>query len=310
MKSVPHRFIATACTLGGFGVPCHAAQNGTVPGLPMVTLLAVLWLLLLGFTFHGLLRRRVKLDGHYIELQTQLLREQAARVLAERAQADTHAMLCTLVAQQEKVRELERNRIGRDIHDDLGQSLLALKIELSMLHVSTNGAHPVINDKLGRMIASLGMTIKSLRAIINDLRPAALDAGLQSAVERQLDEFSRINGIRCELNAGEHAFDGGGDDTVDTIVFRILQESLSNVVRHAHATEVKIALHRCDEHLTMRVQDNGVGMPCKRASHGCGLLGMQDRVKAIGGEFEIDSKPGAGTVLSLTIPLARPALTH
>ncbi|PWF54976.1 sensor histidine kinase, partial [Massilia glaciei] len=216
------------------------------------------------------------------------------------------------VAQQEKVRELERNRIGRDIHDDLGQSLLALKIELSMLHVSTNGAHPAINDKLGRMSASLGETIKSLRAIINDLRPAALDAGLQSAVERQLDEFSRINGIRYELNAGEHAFDGGADAAIDaaidTIVFRILQESLSNVVRHAQATEVKIALHRCSERLTMKVQDNGVGMPGNRASHGCGLLGIKDRVRAIGGEFAIDSEPGAGTLLSLTIPLGRPAL--
>lgn len=308
MKPVPPRLIVAACVLGGVGTPCLAGNRAVssmfAPGL----IVALLWMLLLGLGFHALLRRHLRMDARCADVQRQLGTERRARMLAERALGETHAELGALAAQQEQVRENERQRIARDIHDDLGQNLLALKIELSMMHVSSCGVHPLVTQKLGCMITSLDNTIKSLRAIINDLRPVALEAGLQNAVERQLNEFSRINGIRYQLNAGEHAFDSGPDHGIDAMLLRILQEALSNVVRHAHATEVKIELNRNGERLTLRVQDNGVGMAGPRSPDGCGLLGIKDRVRALGGSLAIDSQPGAGTLLSLTIPLLRRAL--
>jgi signal transduction histidine kinase len=305
MKSAQHRLIVAAFGLGGYGTPAGAALIDTPLAEPMIAL-AVLWLLLLGWGFHALLRRRLREDDRLACAEAQLALERHARAMAERALGDTHSALCKLVREQEAVRETERNRIARDIHDDLGQNLLALKIELSLMQMSTSGAHPLVNQKLRSMVRSLDLSIKSLRVVIDDLRPLALEDGLQHAMEWQLSEFSRINGIRHELKADPEAFRATGDRTLDAMLFRILQESLSNVVRHAHATEVRIALNCSGDQLTLAVQDNGVGMAGHPAARGCGLVGIKDRITAVGGRFVIDSQPGAGTLLSLSIPLAQP----
>ena len=123
-------------------------------------------------------------------------------------------------------------------------------------------------------------------------------------MERQLSEFARISGIDYELEADGNAFEGGASGELDTMVFRVLQESLSNIARHANASAVKIALRRDAGGLTLTVRDNGVGMPAGQAARGCGVLGIKDRVAAAGGRFVIDSLPGQGTALSLSIPLA------
>jgi signal transduction histidine kinase len=213
------------------------------------------------------------------------------------------------VKQQEQVRETERNRIARDIHDDLGQHLLALKIELSQMQVSTRVVHPHVHQKIGRLLQHLDQAIGSLRTVINDLRPPALEHGLRSAMEAQLSEFSRISGIRHQLKADPGAFHAKSDRSVDAMLFRILQESLANVARHAQATEVKITLVRSVDLLTLQVRDNGIGMAVHPPTRGCGLAGIADRVAAAGGRFVIDSQPGAGTLLSLSIPLSRPMAT-
>jgi signal transduction histidine kinase len=273
----------------------------TVPAL----ILAVTWLLLLGGGMLALLRRHLRLDEELAERESVLAYERHARSHAERALASTHLTLCKLARQQESVREAERQRIGRDIHDDLGQHLLALKIDLSLLQVGTTGVHPLIAQRLGGVIASVDLTIASLRAVINDLRPQALQGGLAAAIAWQLAEFSRINGIAHVLDAPPACFEGAPDAARDAAVFRILQESLANVVRHAHASEVRVRLERCANVLTVSVQDNGVGMPVRRKAGGSGLKGIEERVAAIGGRFTLDSQAGSGTLLTLSFPLTQ-----
>ena len=273
-------------------------------------IVAVVWMLLLGWGFHALLRRHLRLDDNLADKEAQLVLERHARATAERALASTHLSLTQLARQQEHVRETERQRISRDIHDDLGQNLLSLKIDLSLLHVSTSGAHPLITEKVDAMMGNLDLTIKSLRGIINDLRPLALETGLRTAIEWQLSEFSRMHGIRHTLQAEAGAFDVQADKERDAMVFRILQESLSNVARHAHATDVAVELQRCGSVLTLTVVDNGVGMPAPVPSGGSGLAGMRERAAAIGGRFAIDSRPSAGTLLTLTFPLLQAFAVH
>ncbi|GGE75970.1 sensor histidine kinase [Massilia psychrophila] len=291
----------TASGEAGFGHPAIVQP---------VALIAVPWLLLLGWGFHAWLTRHLRINDRLAYCDSQLGIERHARRLAEHAQLDTHTSLCRLIQQQDHVRENERNRIARDIHDDLGQHLLAFKIELALIQVSTRGAHPQLHQHVGRLLRSADLSIASLRAIINNLRPFALEQGLQAAIETQLAEFSRLNGIRHELDASPGAFDGNRDGAVDTMLFRVLQESLANVVRHAEASEVKVALTRNGDQLTLQVRDNGIGMAGLPQARGCGLAGIADRVAAAGGQFVIDSEPGAGTVLSLSIPAARQVSVH
>ena len=266
-------------------------------------LAALVWMLLLGWGFHALLRRHLRQDDRLAEYEAQLALERHARLTAEHALTVTHDSLCQLARRQEAVRETERQRIGRDIHDDLGQNLLALKIDLSLLHVCTTGAHPMITQKVDCMMGNLDLTIKSLRGVINDLRPVALEDGLGSAIAWQLQEFSRMHGIRHALLAEPGVYNYPADHERDAMVFRILQESLSNVARHAQATEVSVALQRCGSVLTMTVHDNGVGMQPEARGQGSGLTGIRDRAAAIGARFVIESELGVGTLLRLSCPV-------
>jgi signal transduction histidine kinase len=309
MNTAPRRFAATTLVLAAVAVS-GAAASGVWPSARPVVLMAVLWLLLLGWGFRALLGRHLRFHDRLAYSEAQVGLERHARALAERALADTHTALCRIVHQQERVRETERKRIARDIHDDLGQHLLAMKMELSLMQVSSAGADTPVHQKVGKLLQNLDLTIASLRTIINDLRPPALADGLQSAMEHHLAEFSRLNGIRHELAADPEAFKANEDKAVDAMLFRILQESLANVARHAQATEVKIALERSGDLLTLKVQDNGIGMAGGQDTRGCGLVGIADRVAAAGGRFAIDSEPGNGTLLSLSIPLQRPLSSH
>ena len=273
-------------------------------------ILAVVWLMFLGWGFQALLRRHLRLDDRLADTEAKLAIERHARMLAERSLASDHLALCRLGRQQENVRESERQRIARDIHDDLGQNLLALKVDLSLLHVSTTGAHPVISKKLEGMIGNIDLTIQSLRAIIHDLRPLALEAGFASAIEWQMSEFSRMHGIRHELRIAPGVVNAGATRECETMLYRILQESLSNIVRHAHATDVTVDLCRSGDALSLKVRDNGIGIAPDAAMRGCGVAGMRDRVTAIGGNFALDSLDGVGTIVSITVPLNETVDAH
>lgn len=305
MQTAPHRWMLISLALAA---PSHAAPaDGALLG-PGV-LVGAAWLLL-GLAFYVLLRTHLRQRDQLADAQAQLDIERRARALSERALGDTHCVLSRLVQERDCACETERTRIARDIHDDLGQNLLALKMELCALRAGSGATPPQLGERLCAMAGNLELTIKSLRVVVNNLRPLALDAGLRSAIEWQLGEFSRINGISYQFDADPDAFGPGSDKAVDAMLFRILQESLSNVVRHACATEVRIALRRRAGQLTFEVQDNGVGMSAQARQGGCGLPGIRDRVSALGGQFHVDSVAGAGTVLSLTIPVPADVAAH
>lgn len=302
MNTAPRRLAATALALAALGASA-AAASGDWPVQQPGVLIAGLWLALVGWGFRALLARYLRFKDRLAYSEAQRGVERHARLQAERSLADAHAALCRLVGQQEQVRESERRRIARDIHDDLGQHLLALKIELSLIQARAVRTDPRIQQQVGGLLGNLDLSIASLRSVINDLRPPALAQGLQAAIEAHLAEFSRLNGIRHHFEASGEAFGAASDPALDAMLFRILQESLANVVRHAQATEVKVALDQQGGCLSLKVQDNGVGMPDGEDHCGCGLAGIADRVSAAAGKFVIDSAPGKGTLLSLWVPL-------
>ncbi|GAB2840404.1 hypothetical protein GCM10027277_04200 [Pseudoduganella ginsengisoli] len=192
----------------------------------------------------------------------------------------------------------ERQRIAADIHDDLGQNLLTLKLDLAAL--CGQPVRPDLPAHLERMSAHIDLTSRSLRAIINGLHPVALEQGLRSAVERQLHEFARANSIVFSLEDACYHSDGAGP--AEATVLRVLQESLSNIVRHAQASEVRIALARDEHELSLTVHDNGVGLPAGPVRRGLGLLGMERRVAEAGGWLALASTPGHGTALTVGVP--------
>jgi len=212
-------------------------------------------------------------------------------------------LLRELTAHQDRVKEEERRRIAREIHDELGQNLLALRIDVSMLEARTSKSHPKLNDKVRGALNQIDATVKTIRTIINNLRPAVLDLGLTAAIEWQVAEFRRRSGIPCHLVMDEEDF--ALDDTRATTLFRILQESLTNVIRHAKATRVAIELHRDDEQLVMSITDNGVGIypGSRKGANSFGLVGVEERIHALNGKFIINSGPGQGTKLTIFIPL-------
>ncbi|HCY63948.1 MAG TPA: hypothetical protein DHV59_14190 [Oxalobacteraceae bacterium] len=220
-------------------------------------------------------------------------------------QKQNEEMLRRLAVHQEVIKEEERKRIAREIHDEMGQNLLALRIDVSMLHARTANSHPRLHHKVETVLANIDNTIKSVRAVINNLRPVVLDLGLHASFQWQIKEFQRRTGISCELFAKADELDHGLTEEQTTTLFRILQESLTNVARHANASNVNIALNRKENQLHMRIADDGVGMypGDRRKSKSFGLLGIGERISAIGGKLAVESIVGQGTVLVLSIPL-------
>ena len=215
----------------------------------------------------------------------------------------TNEKLRLLAAHAEQIKEGERKRIAREIHDELAQNLLALKIEAEILANRTRGRHGRLHARADATVRQIDVTIRSVRQIINDLRPNVLDLGLNAAVDWQVADFARRTGIECELveDETEHHL----DDHCATALFRILQESLNNVARHARARKVRIDLHEHAGMLTMTIRDNGVGMlPGSRNRNGSfGLVGIEERVNILGGSFSISSGPDTGTTVVVTIPI-------
>lgn len=209
-----------------------------------------------------------------------------------------------LGAHAENIKEEERKRIAREIHDDLGQNLLALRIEADMLSSRTGIKHPRLHARARATLNQIDATIKSVRQLINDLRPNVLDLGLNAAVDWQISEFRRRTGIRCDL--AETHQDIQVSDHCATALFRILQESLSNISRHAHATRVQVVLRVEREWIWMSVGDNGLGIhPNSRHKPGSfGLVGIEERVNILGGTFEIHSDAGTGTTIRVAVPMA------
>lgn len=208
-----------------------------------------------------------------------------------------------LVAHQDQIRENERKRIAREIHDDLGQNLLALRIEISMLWNSTESDSD--KEQLGHIIKHIDGTISSVRLIINNLRPAVLDLGITAALEWQLQDFSRRTGITFDFIFNEEdAF--FIEDEFSIVLFRILQEALSNIIRHAEAQHVIVDLVQETESLLLRISDDGIGITQSALykTESFGLAGIRERLNALGGHLEIESSE-EGTTLIITLPLSK-----
>jgi signal transduction histidine kinase len=206
-----------------------------------------------------------------------------------------------LAEHQESVREEERKRIAREIHDELGQQLLALKIDVSILHGQLSHV-PEATAQLDGMLRSMSSLMQSMRAIINDLRPAVLDLGLHAAVEWQIREFQRKTGISCALMSNGEGIELS--DACATALFRTLQESLTNVSRHASASRVDVQLYATDESLLMRVSDDGIGRLGQRDKPDAfGLRGMRERIGSLGGNLTVIATPDHGVTVTAVVPI-------
>ncbi len=229
------------------------------------------------------------------------------RKTMERALQQSQRQLRQLAEHLETAKEDERKRISRDIHDELGQNLLALRIDISMLAARTSHSHPHLHQRVATVLDNVDATIKSVRGIMNELRPLALDLGLQAALEWQVRDFTKRSGIFCQLLAqDETVFDAIGSK-VDIVLFRIVQEGLTNVLRHAKATRVDLSLQAQHGQLILTIRDDGVGSSDEqgRESRGFGLIGIAERIAALGGEFDFGSslaQPGSSLVVRIPLP--------
>jgi PAS domain S-box-containing protein len=250
---------------------------------------------------------RIELDGQPCLLHAGL--DVTEHRLAENAVRASEARLRALSARLESAREEEGRRIAREIHDELGGTLTALKWDLD--GVAKSLSQPTSADDVERIRKALpGMvdlvesTMSTVRRIASDLRPAVLDElGAVAAIEWQVRRFEARTGIRCTWNADADAPDLDRDRA--TAVFRILQEILTNVLRHAQASLVRVAIRRRSDTFVLDVCDNGRGIAPDEltAARSLGLLGMRERALLVGGEVRIQGVAGIGTTVVVTIPL-------
>lgn len=215
----------------------------------------------------------------------------------------SHQKLRRLADHAYQVKEQERKRIAREIHDDLGQSLLVLRIEAELLAARSRATHSHLHKRATSTLMQIDTTIKSVRQIINDLRPTVLDLGLSAAVEWQVNQFYRRTGIQCEIHDEHGEIDM--PDYCATAFFRILQESLNNVFRHARATRVVVELRLNGNWLSLIVRDNGCGMtPEGRNKQGSfGLVGIEERIVILGGTCAVFSEREGGTTIMVSAPV-------
>jgi PAS domain S-box-containing protein len=231
-----------------------------------------------------------------------------ARVEIRRSQEQLRA----LSARLQSAREAERTHIAREIHDELGGALTALKMDVSkVLSAYRSGREEsarmdFINDRLSGAMALIDRTMESVRRIATELRPAILDElGIVAAIEWQIEEFEKRFGIKCNLK-NQWSPRLSPDQALSTALFRIFQEMLTNVARHSEATAVAVHLSHDEESLMLGVSDNGRGITERERRNALGLLGMQERAGIFGGKVDIRSAPGKGTVATMRIPMPKP----
>ncbi len=202
-----------------------------------------------------------------------------------------------------EAREEERRRIARELHDELGQRLTALKMEISSLR--SPGPGGIERERITGMLEMVDSSVAALRRISADLRPLILDdLGLNAAIEWLARDAARRLSIEVTVHLG--AEDPPLAQGADIALYRMVQEALTNVGRHASATEVHIELVQSDSELALTVRDNGSGFPDRslRQEGRYGLLGMRERALALGGRLDIDTPPGGGGRITVHLPLA------
>jgi len=240
------------------------------------------------------------------ELAKSILRIVASRAAAELERKRNEETIRSLAIRLQEMIEEERTRIAREIHDELGQALTGLKMDLSWLSKSVDRRDSKVMAQIKSMAEFIDTLIHSVRRISTDLRPGELDdLGLVAAIESQAQDFESRTGIKCRLSLPEA--DLAVDPGIATAVFRICQELLTNVARHSGATRVSLDLECNDAWLSLAVQDDGRGIRVAEASsrNAIGLAGIRERAKMFGGSVTIKGKPGKGTLARVRIPIGR-----
>lgn len=222
------------------------------------------------------------------------------RKRADNALQRSFVQLRGLAAELEMLKEEDRRRIAQGIHDDLGQNLLALKIDVQMLHARASDRHPRLKRRVGHVLDTIDATIRSVRAIMNDLHPSTLELGLPVALEWLVDQFEKRSGICCTLTvAGVHA--PLPDTRRTSAIFRIVQEALVHVLSHAQARQVDVTLVTGCDRLSITIADDGGGIGCGGEAEQR-LRAIRERVDVFGGDLGIECVETGGTRLSILIP--------
>ncbi|HSN61132.1 MAG TPA: PAS domain-containing sensor histidine kinase [Ferruginibacter sp.] len=241
-------------------------------------------------------------EGHNARLV--LANDVTQKILAEEALNKSHEQLRQLATHLEKVRETERTHIAREIHDELGQQLTGLKMDISWLGRKITNQDNDVKLKIKETIHLIDLTVKTVRRIATELRPSILDdLGLLAAMEWQSEEFEKRSEISCVFSS--NVTEANVSPDLATGIFRIYQESLTNVLRHSEASQVKSFLQIKEDILEFTISDNGKGFIAKEIADKktLGLLGMKERTNLLGGSYEITSKPGKGTSVVIIVPL-------
>jgi signal transduction histidine kinase len=235
------------------------------------------------------------------ELNRQVIEKTKEKIETEARYNDE---LRKLTVYLQTVREEERTHIAREIHDELGQQLTVLKMGISWVGKKINTSDENVSEKLSDLVKMIDTTVQSVRKISSELRPSMLDdLGLQAAMEWQAQEFEKRSGITVSttLEIGDLKLPGN----IPITFFRIFQESLTNIARHAEATAVSVRLTLAREELEMVIRDNGKGFSPKNIAEKrtLGLLGMKERASTIGGKVEMRTEEGKGTTVTLRAPI-------
>jgi PAS domain S-box-containing protein len=244
------------------------------------------------------------LEGRIQERTAELVQLNEALQSEVRERKNAEEQLRALAARQERVREDERTRLAREIHDALGQMCTALKMDIAWIAKRLPKNQRRLSEKSDAALRLVSDLIKSLRKLSTELRPSTLDAlGLVEALEWQAQQFEAHTGIRCQLFLPEK--DLVLDTERSTAIFRIFQETLTNVARHAGATTIQASLVVSDTKISLMTHDNGAGFDISavQGKGSLGLLGMKERAHLLGGEFKITTSPGKGTTVTVHIPL-------
>jgi two-component system sensor histidine kinase UhpB len=222
----------------------------------------------------------------------------------------SRSQLAELSAHVERVKEEERTRIAREIHDDLGGNLTAIKMALALLRRRLPD-DPALTDKADYVDSLVDRTIESIHRISVDLRPSILDFGIVAAIEWQAAEFEKQLGIPCHVASSDSDIDLPPDQA--SALFRIFQESLNNISKHAHASSVQVRLMRNQRGIRMEITDDGTGIAVRdrQKPASFGIRGMIERAKALGGSLSVSNVSKGGSMVAIRIPLpvspARPA---
>ncbi len=226
--------------------------------------------------------------------------------LTETALRATEHRLHDLLAHQHAMREAERKRISRDLHDSMGQNLLALRMDIVTLQQATAERHRRLHDRLGAALDNVDVTLRAVKQLLGELRPAAIELGLLATIEVEVQKFTRTSRIACRLHADDDIDALALDEERLLAVYRVLQECLNNVFRHSLASRVQVHLGLGAGSFQMAIADNGIGFDplAPRKSSSYGLLALEELAAAHGGRLEVASARGQGTRVVLALPSA------